>query len=302
MESTTQSDERTEQPNPERNDDSPSGAAERQAGEDAIRSPSPSISRFVSDCDAIEGVRASIDDLGPISFYEARLSSQDALVYVLASEHADHEFAPERFTEAAQRWAGISQNLHIAIVHEWGTNPRPWVAFDGNGRPLETVVDRLDRTERLRVLDSVFDGLQTGSLYSVSYNSLSPDTVIVSEDDTDLSTDIADWGLQHDVKTALGESTVSPYSAPEQLNAETSPTTDVYRAGMLTYRLMTDRDPFKDSTHLAIDIREGNLRPPSEVADVPERFDEILQRATAVDPAERYTSITELQNQIRGIF
>lgn len=302
LESGSEADEGTEQSVPEGTDDPSLRTAEKRSDEDAIRSPRPSISGFVSDCDAIDGVRASIDDSNPISLYEARLSSQDTLVYVLAPEHADHEFAPERFSEAAQRWAGISQNPHIATVHEWGTDPRPWVAFDGDGRPLETVVDQLDRTERLRVLDSVFEGLQTASLYSVSNNSLAPDTVIVSTDGSELTAELADWGLGDDVKTALGKSTASPYTAPEQLNAETSPTTDVYRVGMLAYRLLTDREPFGESTHLASDIRDGNVRPPSEVADVPERFDEILARATAVNPTDRYSSLSELQNQIRGLF
>ncbi|MGA8328741.1 MAG: protein kinase, partial [Mycobacterium sp.] len=82
------------------------------------------------------------------------------------------------------------------------------------------------------------------------------------------------------------------YLSPEQVrDGDASPRSDVYAAGIVAYELLTGQTPFSGDTALSIAYQrlDSDVRKPSTViGGVPAQFDDLVERATARDPAGRY--------------
>ena len=94
------------------------------------------------------------------------------------------------------------------------------------------------------------------------------------------------------------------YIPPEQaLGRSVGPQADLYAAGVVLYQLVTGRDPFHDISGFVALLQAHVLLeppPPSQVAPQPiaHALDEVVMRALAKRPEDRYASATELSNAL----
>lgn len=101
------------------------------------------------------------------------------------------------------------------------------------------------------------------------------------------------------------------YMSPEQCaNQRVDVRSDVYALGCILFQMLTGYPPFAPREHEAIspslvDIYRAHLsqKPPLAHELVPERvspgLDEVMQRALSKHPAERYTSVRQLEEDVR---
>ena len=85
--------------------------------------------------------------------------------------------------------------------------------------------------------------------------------------------------------------------SPEQIRAESvDHRADIYALGALAYHILTGEPPFADGTALTIHYMHlYSRRPrPSSRVDVPRLLDDVVIKAMAKDPADRYASVAEL--------
>lgn len=261
---------------------------------------------FASACDAVAAAR-TVDDDGAVHVYEAVLGDREGIVEVaaLAPAHADDPDARDAFRRRARTWNGIGKNARVATVFAVGDDPRPWVAFDPGAGALAEALDgndREDAPDAMALLWDVTEALRTGGMYNVAHGGIDPATVRLTgrEDSTAV---VADWGLRRAVGEAVGEPPVTPYTAPEQLSGEAAGArTDAYRVGALSYRLLTGEPPVSGDGDSGLEaaVREGEVAPPSDRADVPPAVDDVLLRALAADPAGRYESASAFRGALEG--
>ena len=88
------------------------------------------------------------------------------------------------------------------------------------------------------------------------------------------------------------------YAAPEMFAAaELTPAVDIYALGCVLYELLTGEQVFTGRDALALVNAHGTTPPPRVTAlrpDLPPAIDDVVFRALAKDPAQRFTSCADL--------
>ncbi|HEU5348466.1 MAG TPA: protein kinase [Ktedonobacterales bacterium] len=108
---------------------------------------------------------------------------------------------------------------------------------------------------------------------------------------------LADFGIARGADTDSQRTQVSgtlAYMAPEQFSGNFSPASDQYALAVMTYQLLTGHTPFEGD--LATLTRGHIYETPPSVrsynAALPAAVDDVLGRALAKDPAQRYPSVS----------
>jgi len=114
-------------------------------------------------------------------------------------------------------------------------------------------------------------------------------------------------GIHHTELTEVGiPYGTATYAAPEQARGDrVDARADIFSTGVLLYELLTGSWPFKGKT--AVDVRHAVLHeepaPLSQVRPgrVPARLQEILDKALAKDPKNRYQRVSQFADDIRSV-
>ena len=79
------------------------------------------------------------------------------------------------------------------------------------------------------------------------------------------------------------------YMSPEQARGRTTTSaTDVYSAGVVLYEMLAGEPPFMKGSAVELGLRHLQDEPPALPARIPRGLREVVERALAKDPAERY--------------
>jgi serine/threonine protein kinase len=221
--------------------------------------------------------------------YKARQTKLDRLVAVkiLPPEVACDPAFAERFTREARSLARLN-HPHIVTVHDFGD-------VDGlyyftmeyvDGRNLRDLLQAgaLPAAQVLAIVPQLCDALQYAHDEGLVHRDIKPENILL---DRKGRVKIADFGLARLVGltptylTLTGTHEVMGtllYMAPEQMKRThtVDHRADIYSLGVVLYEMLTGELPL------------GRFAPPSHKAAVDERLDQVVLRALAREPAERY--------------
>ncbi|HEY0322202.1 MAG TPA: protein kinase [Pyrinomonadaceae bacterium] len=120
-------------------------------------------------------------------------------------------------------------------------------------------------------------------------------------------TEARDSGIHHTELTEIGVPYgTATYAAPEQARGDrVDHRADIFSTGVLLYELLTGIWPFQGKT--SVDVRHAVLhatpRPLAEMRNdpLPPRLQQILDRAMAKDPRDRYQKISEMRDELKSV-
>lgn len=178
-------------------------------------------------------------------------------------------------------------------------------------RRVEQAADQIPVAIALRIMGDVCAGLHAahelrdaaGQPLQVVHRDVSPQNIVVSDAG---AVKVIDFGVAKALNRAMGE-TVSgklkgkvQYMAPEQArSASVDRRADVWSVGAVLYHLLAGRVPYDADSPLAVlNMLLSGEPPPPLPAHVPVAVSEIVMRALAYDPTERYQTATEMQMAI----
>lgn len=139
------------------------------------------------------------------------------------------------------------------------------------------------------------------------HRGLTPNNVLVTVDG---HVKIADFGLERAVRAAVSVRAgllkgKFSYMSPEQCRGETSDArSDIFSIGTLLYELVCGRRLFRRSSEFATiqAVVEDPIPPPQEVRpEILQALVSVMMKALARDPDERFSTITQLQTELRHI-
>ena len=230
----------------------------------------------------------------------------------IRAELANQPDFVRRFETEAQTVASLEHPFIIPLYDYWREPDSAYLVMryvGGGSLESEVLTHRLDDGRLRRMIEQVGSALHTAHRSGVIHRDVKSANVLIDGEDNFYLTDfgIAFTGSVADDELANVLSTGSPaYASPEQLRRqELDHRTDIYGFGITLFEAATGRLPFIDApTQAALVARqlEHPVPAPSSVApSVPPWVDEIVARATAKSPGDRYASMTELMASVPAI-
>ena len=150
----------------------------------------------------------------------------------------------------------------------------------------------IDPSEVIRIITGICHGLAHAHEHGIIHRDIKPSNILL---DLNAQPKIGDFGLARpiEVKTQEGEEIFGTphYTAPEVVNAPHSVDNraDIFSLGVMLHELLTGTLPAND------------LRSASAISHCDPRFDAIIRRATNPHPEERYSTATEIANDLHTI-
>ncbi len=218
------------------------------------------------------------------------------------------------FLERFQREARIVARLehpHIVPVYdynEYAGQPYFVMKYIEGGTLKRRLIKRGITLDEIKsVMTPLADALTYAHEKGVLHRDIKPSNILIDERGLPY---ISDFGLARILQA--GDSTISHdmmlgtpfYISPEQARGERdlSPATDVYSFGIILYELLTGQTPFVADNSYAI-VHEHIYTaptPPSQInPDLSAAVDEVLLKALAKEPSERYQTATALVDDFK---
>lgn len=230
-------------------------------------------------------------------------------VKVLLQRYLDDANFVERFRREAKAAAGLNQQ-NLVSIYDWGE-------VDGTYYIVmeyvegETLKDLIRRRGQLSGNEAVAVGLQLLAAVEFAHRSgivhrdIKPQNVMLDRDGT---VKVMDFGIARagdsgmtEVGSILG---TAQYLAPEQAKGyPVDERSDLYSVGVVLYEMLTGTVPFKGDSAVTVALKHVNEVPaePAElVPGLPYALNQIVLKAMAKDPFDRYQTAAEFARDLRA--
>jgi eukaryotic-like serine/threonine-protein kinase len=249
-----------------------------------------------------------LDSGGMAEVWRARdevLGGRPVAVKILHDNLARDPGFLERFRMEAVAAARLS---HPAVVRVFDTGVDGEVCFIVmelfEGQNLAEILEdrgHLDPPEAASIAQSILDALHHAHAQGVVHRDVKPANVLIGPGGAVKVTDfgIAKAAFAGDITTTGKLLGTALYLAPEQVaDKPADHRTDLYAAGVVLYEMLTGRPPFKAETDLATATMRltQDPRPPGALrAGIPRAMEQVVMRALAREPEERFQSAEEMR-------
>ena len=223
---------------------------------------------------------------------------------VLAPEFAEEPGFRERFVRESRMAASLDHPNVVPIYEAGEAEGRLFIAMRYvEGTDLRALIRRqgpLEPSRAVAVVAQVADALDAAHRKGLVHRDVKPANILIARDGREGVEHVylSDFGL---TKRAASESGVTgtgqfvgtlDYAAPEQFEGRpVDARTDVYSLGCVLYESLVGRPPFRRETDAEVmyaHLLEEPPRPSAERPDLPAGLDEVVAKAMAKRPGDRY--------------
>jgi DNA-binding SARP family transcriptional activator len=232
---------------------------------------------------------------------------RDVAIKIIRAELADQPDFIRRFEFEARTVARIEHPNVVPLIDFWREPGAAYLVM----RLLRggSVEQRLrsggpySREQTMRLLNDVGGALETAHRAGVVHRDVRPANLLLDADGT---TYLADFGIALPTAAIDDLPIRSPaYAAPEVLRGEPAgAAADILSLGVTTFEVLTGRLPFADSTDHG-DLVQRQLSEPlppvrATRTDLPAVVDDVIARATAKAPDDRYATVAAFVGDLRA--
>lgn len=251
---------------------------------------------------------------GAVYLAHQAVVERDVAIKVIWPVFANHPHFIRNFETEAQLIAGL-EHPYIVPLYDYWREPdgaylvMRWLRGGHLRRSLDNGPWSLEKADRL--LSQIAAALTLAHRAGIVHRDLKPENILLDEEGNAY---LADFGIAHmfqaqpddyDEFQAMG----SPaYAAPEQVSAEPpTPRADIYSLGVILFEMLTGRHPFPQLEHLSGTqlIAERQSAPLPLLTcirpDLPASLDDVLQKAAALNPQDRYADVLSLSAAFHNV-
>jgi serine/threonine protein kinase len=227
---------------------------------------------------------------------------RDVAVKMLRSEYTGNADFLARFRAEAQHTAQLV-HPNVATLFDYG-EVLPGPSSDEHlaylvmelveGESLSTLLAREPRLSTARTLDVLQQaaaGLAAAHALGIVHRDIKPGNLLMGRTGEVKITDFgAAWSAASVPLTQVGQVIgTAQYLAPEQARGiRAGAPSDVYSLGVVAYECLAGRRAFSGASSVEIALKQINETPPPLPDDVPTELRQLVERAMAKDPAQRF--------------
>lgn len=231
-------------------------------------------------------------------------------VKVLRGDLADDEKFVRRFQREALSASKLSHPNIVEMYDVGEDNGNYYIVMEYiDGKTLKNLVKKrgaLTLPEVIDIMTQLTSAIMCAHDSYIIHRDIKPQNVLILEDGR---VKITDFGIAMALNSNELTQTNSVmgsvhYLPPEQANGSGSTIkSDIYSLGILMYELLTGKLPFKGDNAVEIAIKQMKEPIPSicsQNPDIPQSIENIVLKACAKNPKNRYDSVKEMYDDIKN--
>jgi len=252
--------------------------------------------------------------MGAVYVAEHTLLGRKAAIKALLPELSAHKEIVQRFFNEAKAVTQIT-DPGIVQVFDFGydSTGRAFIVMELlEGEPMDKRIARVGQlppADCVRMMKQICSSLGAAHHKGIIHRDLKPENLFIVGDPAVTGGErakILDFGIaklsrdESTAKTRTGMMMGTPiYMSPEQCRGagNVDHRSDIYSIGCVMMTMLTGKPPFEGSGSGELIVAHMRETPPlaaSRVPGMPPQIDQVLQRALAKDPAQRFQSMAEM--------
>lgn len=235
--------------------------------------------------------------------------NREVAIKILRGDLAGDEKFIRRFQREALAASSLS-HLNIVEMYDVGEdNGNYYIVMEYiEGKTLKQLLKKRGRLtvgEAVDIMLQITDGMVHAHDSYIIHRDLKPQNIMIQEDG---QIKITDFGIAMALNSTQLTQTNSVmgsvhYLPPEQASGKGSTIkSDIYSMGILFYELLTGVLPFKGDNAVEIALKQMKEAIPSvrkQNPNIPQSVENIILRATAKNPKNRYNDTREMYNDLK---
>lgn len=252
----------------------------------------------------------SIGEGGMANVYLAHdtILDRDVAIKILRGDLANDEKFVRRFQREALSASSLSHSNIVEMYDVGEDNGTYYIVMEYvDGKTLKQLVKKrgaLTLSECIDIMLQLTDGISHAHDAGIIHRDLKPQNILIKDDGC---IKITDFGIAMALNSTQLTQTNSVmgsvhYLPPEQASGKGSTfRSDIYSMGILFYELLTGSLPFKGEN--AVEIALKHMRDPlpsvrKNNPAIPQSVENIIMKATAKNPKNRYASAEEMRQDL----
>jgi WD40 repeat protein/DNA-binding SARP family transcriptional activator/tRNA A-37 threonylcarbamoyl transferase component Bud32 len=248
-----------------------------------------------------------LDEIGAGSFGVVHHAYQpvigrEVVIKIIRPRYANHPEFIRRFEAEAQTIARLEHPYIVPLYDYWREPDNAYLVMRWlRGGSLEERLQEgpLALDLAARITDQVAAALYSAHRRQIIHRDVRAANILLDEDNNAY---LSDFSVAEDLlgdEELLTVNNSAAYLSPEQLlKEELSPQSDQYGLGILIYHMLTGSSPFSEeptsSVLRRLILSEPLPRVALQVPGMPRSIDDVLQRATAKKPGDRFPDMISL--------